>query len=143
MIIIIILDKIWSKECEILAEKVFALLQLETFIEADEEIALALSNNAHLQELNNKFRGQNKPTNVLSFENQRELFLGDIAIAYETIVEEAIAQDKTFNDHFTHIALHGMLHLLGYDHMNEADQQEMESLEIELLAKLGIENPYE
>ena len=143
MIIIIILDKIWSKECEILAEKVFALLQSETFIEADEEIALALSNNAHLQELNKKFRGQNKPTNVLSFENEREFFLGDIAIAYETIVEEAIAQDKTFNDHFTHIALHGMLHLLGYDHMNEADQQEMESLEIELLAKLGIENPYE
>jgi probable rRNA maturation factor len=143
MIDIVTLEDHWTDNAQVIAQKIYALLIAETFIETGEVIALALSDNAHLQSLNKQFRQIDKPTNVLSFESETEGFLGDIAIAHETIVAEAIEQDKSFDDHFTHIALHGMLHLLGYDHMSEDDQSEMEALEIELLAKLGIENPYE
>jgi probable rRNA maturation factor len=143
MIDIVTLSDHWSARENSIAEKVYALVIVETFIKEGEVIALALSDNAHLQSLNKQFREIDKPTNVLSFESEREGFLGDIAIAHETISAEALEQEKSFEAHFTHIALHGMLHLLGYDHMSADDQNEMEALEIELLAKLGIENPYE
>jgi probable rRNA maturation factor len=70
-------------------------------------------------------------------------FLGDIIIAYETVKREALSEHKDFADHFTHLVIHGFLHLLGYDHIEDADAEKMESLEIELLAELNIPNPYQ
>lgn len=121
------------------------------------EVALLLSNNNKLQNLNNQFRGKNKPTNVLSFpdidvESQKILefqslkdyiTLGDIAFSYETIKLEAEEQNKSFEDHFTHLLVHGILHLIGFDHeISKKDAEEMESLEIEILKTLLISSPY-
>ena len=120
------------------------------------EISLLLANNSRLQQLNLDFRQSDKPTNVLSFPycpvditSLKELFscnkaayLGDIAISYETIAEEAAEQDKSFKNHFTHMVAHGLLHLLGYDHIKEQDRAVMESIEIEILSNLNISNPY-
>jgi probable rRNA maturation factor len=145
MIDVVALSPLWEKlpQAESLCHKVFALLLAKKYVESDEEIALALSDNAHLQQLNAQFRQIDKPTNVLSFENDTEPCLGDIAIAYETIAQEAHEQDKSIEDHFTHITLHGILHLLGFDHINEKDAIEMENLETSLLHELNIANPYE
>ncbi len=117
------------------------------------EIAIRLTTDAELQALNNQFRGIDKPTNVLSFaalDDDAPLFpedgpltLGDIAVAAETIQREALAQGKTVQDHLAHMVVHGVLHLLGYDHEEEAEAEEMESLEREILAMQGIADPYE
>lgn len=116
------------------------------------ELTVTLTNDKSIKVLNRDYREKDKPTNVLSFpmwENMAEIPngagsipLGDIIIAFETIRREAIEQEKTLADHFTHMLIHGFLHLLGYDHMNEADANAMESLEIKILKKLDIKNPY-
>lgn len=116
------------------------------------ELTVTLTNDKSIKVLNRDYREKDKPTNVLSFpmwENMAEIPngagsipLGDIIIAFETIQREAIEQEKTLADHFTHMLIHGFLHLLGYDHMNEADANAMESLEIKILKKLSISNPY-
>ncbi len=116
------------------------------------EISVVLADNAFLQELNFEYRGKDAPTNVLSFpatniedldEPAAFLCLGDIVIAHETIKKEAVEQNKSFKDHFTHMLVHGCLHLLHYDHIDEKDAQEMESLEINILENMNIKNPYE
>ena len=108
----------------------------------DEFISILLTNNAHIQHLNKEFRGKDKPTNVLSFPADEDDYLGDIAIAYETICAEAIEQDKKFDHHLIHMVIHGLLHLKGYDHEDDLEAEEMEALEIKILADMGIENPY-
>jgi probable rRNA maturation factor len=105
------------------------------------EVTVVLANDAFVKKLNHAFRGKNKPTNVLSFPGE-ENHLGDIVLARETIVREAKAQKKAPRDHATHLIIHGMLHLLGYDHEREKDAAAMEALEIKILKKLGIGNPY-
>lgn len=112
-------------------------------IEEDRAIALVLSDDEQVQELNRDYRGKDKPTNVLSFPSDEPDEWGDIILSYQTIAREAAAQGKSFQDHTTHLLLHGVLHLLGYDHENPEEAEEMESLETALLSQLAIANPYE
>jgi probable rRNA maturation factor len=114
------------------------------------ELALALGDDALLRRLNRDYRGRDKPTNVLSFSHvatpgvpaQSGRFLGDVAIARETLLAEAIAEGKPAAHHLSHLIVHGVLHLLGYDHEHPAEARRMEALERKVLAGLGIPDPY-
>lgn len=107
--------------------------------------ALLFADDATLQDLNRRFRGLDKPTNVLSFPAGGEggAFLGDIAVAYETCCREAEAQGIAFRDHVAHLIVHGLLHLAGHDHEEALEAERMESLERAILAQLGIADPYD
>jgi probable rRNA maturation factor len=112
------------------------------------EVSIVLADDTFIRDLNKNWRGKDKPTNVLSFPQDADpghgpVTLGDIIMAYETIAQEATAQNKTFADHALHLAIHGLLHLLGYDHENDRQAEDMEALEILILGRLGIKNPYE
>ena len=118
-------------------------------------INLSLSNDEEVQQLNAEFRHMDKPTNVLSFANiddeefaaylarNNEIELGDIIIALETMLEQSKDQGLSLHDHYCHILIHGILHLLGYDHMEAEEAKEMENEEIRLLKLFSIDNPYE
>ena len=115
------------------------------------EIALMGCDDTRIAELNSDFRGKPMPTNVLSWPaleevpmlgDTPEIALGDIAIAFETCARESIETGISVDDHVTHLVIHGILHLLGYDHISDTEAEEMEALEIKALAKLGINNPY-
>jgi len=110
------------------------------------EIAVAIASKDEIQEFNKDYRNKDKPTNVLSFPSgvPTEIadILGDIIICLEIVENEAKEQNKTFENHIIHMLVHGFLHLLGYDHINEQDAEKMEGLEIEILQELGIDNPY-
>lgn len=100
-----------------------------------------------MQQLNNDYRGKDRPTNVLSFPMTVPAevginLLGDIAACAEVIAHEAEQQGKTLDAHWAHMIVHGMLHLQGYDHIDDAEAEEMEGLEIKLMQQLGFENPY-
>jgi probable rRNA maturation factor len=107
-------------------------------------LAVLLADDARLKLLNRDFRGKNKPTNVLSFPaaGNDENYLGDIALAYDVTAKEAKAQGKRFADHATHLVVHGVLHLLGFDHIEDHDAAKMEPLETRILSTLGIADPY-
>jgi probable rRNA maturation factor len=119
------------------------------------EISVRLTDDREIRKLNRNYRGKDKATNVLSFatldadENapsspvcELPCAIGDIVISYETVKREAKAMGISFRDHYTHLLVHGTLHLLGYDHEQERDAKRMEKLEISILKGLGIENPY-
>ena len=112
------------------------------------ELAVMLTDDAGVRSLNKDFRGIDKPTNVLSFPARargadgQPRMLGDIAIAYETVVREAAGERKPFAHHLSHLAVHGFLHLIGHDHETDDDAEAMEALETEILAQLGIPDPY-
>ena len=110
-------------------------------------VTIVLSDDAEVQILNRDYRQKNKPTNVLSFPNgevdEGVRQLGDIILAYETIQREAAEQNKSVKDHLTHLTIHGVLHLLGYDHIEETEAETMEAIEIRILSRMGIANPYE
>jgi probable rRNA maturation factor len=103
---------------------------------------ILLTTDRKLRTLNANFRGKDKPTNVLSFPSDDPDYLGDIAIAYGVAAREAKAEGKSFAHHAAHLAVHGVLHLLGFDHERPRDARLMEPLEIEILAGLKIPNPY-
>jgi probable rRNA maturation factor len=114
--------------------------------------ALKLSNDAEVQELNRRYRGKDRPTNVLSFPfgddwpaapGDEPLPLGDIIVAYETVAREAAEQGKPLRHHLAHLVVHGILHLWGFDHEDAAEAEEMEALERDILAQLAVPNPYE
>jgi probable rRNA maturation factor len=106
-------------------------------------LTLLLTDAARLRALNAQFRGQDKPTNVLSFPAADETgYLGDVAIAFDVVRAEAEAQRKDFAAHGAHLCAHGVLHLLAYDHENEEQAVVMESLETAILAALGLPDPY-
>ena len=113
-------------------------------------ISIMFSGDKKVMELNSQFRKINKPTNVLSFPssinsptNFKNIFLGDIIFSIETIISEAKTNNKSTIDHLIHLFIHGLLHLLGYDHKTEDEARIMENLEICILNKLSITNPYE
>ncbi len=123
------------------------------------ELNIVLCNDAYIQTLNSDFRSQDKATNVLSFEGldpeqtkdylkgdeeapDHPLSLGDVYIAYETMVAEASDAGISLKDHFTHLVIHGILHLLGYDHIEDDDAEIMETWETKLLKNLAIDDPY-
>lgn len=96
------------------------------------------------QQLNHAYRTKDKPTNVLSFTyDDLDNYLGDLVICLPVVEREASEQGKTVKNHMAHMIVHGVLHLLGYDHENETEAEVMEALECTILAKLGIDNPYE
>ncbi len=116
--------------------------------QGESQLTIRITDEAEITELNRTYRGKDKPTNVLSFPFEAppgvELpLLGDIIICASVVADEAVQQDKPLQAHWAHMVVHGVLHLLGYDHMEDAEAQEMEGLEIELLAGLGYANPYE
>jgi len=114
------------------------------------EVTLVLTDDAAIRELNRTWRGIDRPTNVLSFEaapappgfGEVAGLLGDIVIALEISADEARADGKPFTHHAAHLAVHGMLHLMGYDHQTDEDAETMERLERRILARLGIPDPY-
>jgi probable rRNA maturation factor len=110
----------------------------------DGEVAILLTNDAAVRDLNARFRGKDQPTNVLSFPAPAnpERLLGDVAVAYETCAREAAGQGKGLADHLQHLVAHGVLHLVGYDHDVDADAEIMEALERRILAALGVADPY-
>jgi probable rRNA maturation factor len=110
------------------------------------EISLLFCDDARIRKLNREFRGLDKSTNVLSFPTLDLLetapFIGDIAVAYETVARESEEQGRSLDQHSRHMIVHGFLHLLGYDHEDEDEAEAMEALEVRVLDRLGVENPY-
>lgn len=151
---IILEDERWS-DLEALAQKAFpATLSHLALTDAFEVVVLGCSDD-RIAMLNADFRDKPQPTNVLSwptFDLAAEQEggkpddpaedLGNIAIAYETCVREAEEQGKSFEDHTLHLLVHGLLHLLGYDHIRDGDAALMEKIEVEVLGKLGLPDPY-
>lgn len=111
------------------------------------EITLRLVSLEESRQLNSDYRGKDAPTNVLSFTSDipnfiDSNFLGDLVVCNEILERESAAQHKSLRAHWTHILVHGLLHLMGYDHIVDADAAEMEQLEVSILAQFGIADPY-
>jgi probable rRNA maturation factor len=120
------------------------------------ELSILLTNDKEIEQLNFQYRQKNKPTNVLSFPahlidtsnlaltipKNNILSLGDIVMSFNTIVREQLEQNIPFDNHFMHLLIHGVLHLLGFDHNTAQQADHMENLEIEILAQFGINSPY-
>ena len=113
----------------------------------DSELLIRLVSPVEIQVLNKEYRDKNQVTNVLSFQSDipdevEESILGDVVICIDVVREEALVGDKKFADHLTHMAVHGILHLIGHDHEDITSAYKMESIEIDFLDKHGISNPY-
>ena len=124
---------------------VFAALQGQ--LEGEAELSVILTNDARIRELNAHYRDKDKATNVLSFPVDQQMpegpeVLGDVVIALETVLAEAEEQGKLVPDHLSHLVVHGVLHLLGFDHIDAAEAEEMEALERQILQTLSIADPY-
>ena len=144
----------WQREPEAEAAVQRAIDAASAALDAETgaaEVAVMLTDDAGIRALNKEFRGIDKPTNVLSFPAPESgdndapdvpRALGDIAIAYETLRREAEEETKPFLDHLSHLAVHGFLHLLGYDHETDDEADAMEACEVAILAQLGIPDPY-
>ncbi len=116
----------------------------------DTEVSLVFADDARVASLNETYRSRQGTTNVLSFpsgesapDTEMPQVLGDVVFAFETVLRESSEQGKTFESHLCHLIVHGFLHLLGYDHLDEDGAREMEGLEISALAIIDIPNPYE
>jgi probable rRNA maturation factor len=144
----------WRRECAeaaALAEAAARLALRRAEAPAAAVVDIALADDAKQRELNRIWRGKDAPTNVLAFPaadpamalpRGAPLLLGDVVLAFETVRREAVEQDKPFADHLRHLVVHGVLHLLGFDHETAADAAAMEAREIAILAELGVPNPY-
>ena len=143
---------------ELVLKRAFIKKVIETtlrFIDVDQncEIGIACVDTTESQKMNLDYRQKDKPTNVLSFSSElpEEVLamldawpMGDLVICIPVVLQEAVEQHKTPIEHFTHMLVHGTLHLMGYDHeTSEQDAEDMEALEIQILAKLGFNNPYQ
>ena len=116
------------------------------------EVSIQIVDEAGISELNETYRHKSGPTNVLSFpfeappglpEEEAQALLGDIVICAQVVAQEAQQQNKSLQAHWAHMVVHGVLHLLGYDHLNDAEAEQMESLEVQLLNELAFPNPYQ
>ncbi len=164
---LVIKSKKWSEIAAIekkitkICQKLIPLTNLKKFLDqkAKIEVAILLIGSAKMKNLNFKYRAQNSTTNVLSFPANQDntvkngnlknlklydnyLFLGDIICCFEAVKDESEAENKKFFDHLTHLILHSILHLIGYDHEKPADARIMEQLEIKILKTINIKNPY-
>ena len=152
---VLIVAECWAAEADAEAIVHRAIEAAAAYVDADTsdaELAVMLTDDAGIRTLNKNWRGQDKPTNVLSFPalqppagrefDDAPRMLGDIAIAYETTRREADDEQKPFDHHLSHLAVHGFLHLVGYDHERQAEAETMENLERDILAALGIPDPY-
>ncbi len=148
MIDIEIEDEAWSDvlpDVEALVERAAqAVLDTLAKTEGGGAVAILLTDDAAVADLNQRFRGKPTSTNVLSFPAAESAYphLGDVALAYGVCAAEADAQGKRLADHLTHLVVHGVLHLLGYDHEAEADAEVMEQMECEILRRFGVADPY-
>lgn len=154
---VLIEDPRWSRlDLDRIAETACASAIAQAGISGEFSISILATDDARIAGLNEQFRTKSGPTNVLSWPTEdlaadipgqrpsppRDPEIGDIALAFETCWKEAGEEDAKFHEHVTHLVLHGCLHLLGYDHVDDSDATVMEALEISALAKLGIGNPY-
>jgi len=152
---VLVVAECWQAEPDaeaVIQRAIAAAAQMTDAGDGEAELAVMLTDDAGIRTLNLNWRGIDKPTNVLSFPalpptgaggpDDAPRMLGDIAIAYETTRKEADDEQKPFDHHLSHLAVHGFLHLIGYDHENDDDAEAMETLEQEILAQLGIPDPY-
>ena len=151
---VLVVADCWQMEPEaeaVIHRAIEAAAELTDADVGEAELAVMLTDDTGIRTLNSNWRGIDKPTNVLSFPalqpaagapDDAPRMLGDIAIAYETTRKEADDEQKPFDHHLSHLAVHGFLHLIGYDHEKNDDAEAMESLEQEILAQLGIPDPY-
>jgi probable rRNA maturation factor len=151
---VLVVADCWQTEPDAEAVIHRAIEAAAQFADADvgeAELAVMLTDDSGILTLNSNWRGIDKPTNVLSFPalqapagapSDAPRMLGDIAIAFQTTRKEADDEHKPFDHHLSHLAVHGFLHLIGYDHENDEDAEAMEGLETEILAQLGIPDPY-
>lgn len=159
---ILIEDPRWDTlDLEALTARAVRATLAELGLVAECSLCLMACDDARIATLNADFRGKPRPTNVLSWPAEERgaqapglapapprpdpfgtIELGDIALAYETCKAEAEAAGKPFSDHVTHLTVHGTLHLLGYDHIEDSDAALMEGLEVKILGKLGLDDPY-
>jgi len=121
---------------------------MQEFDVGDSELVVRLVSPVEIQVLNKEYRSKNQVTNVLSFSSDisleiGETILGDVVICVDVVREEAVLAGKAFSDHLSHMAIHGILHLLGYDHDDLESANKMEGIEIEFLKKTGVNNPYQ
>lgn len=142
----------WGEEAprRPLIEKVVAAVAArpELIVPEEAELSLVLTDDARIRVLNRDWRGFDKPTNVLSFPSADEddddpgPLRGDVVVAYETTAREAEEEGRRFDDHFAHLLVHGLLHLFGFDHVEDGEAEEMEALESEILVGLGLADPW-
>lgn len=152
---ILIEDPAWSKKrlgLQKFSEETLAFTwkQIKGKSKTSPSISIVFTDDARVKKLNKQFRNKNKPTNVLSFQTWPDIAsippgdipIGDIVFAFETVQREAGEKGVSFKDHLTHLMIHGFLHLCGYDHLTDEEAEIMENLEIKILKKMGIQNPY-
>jgi probable rRNA maturation factor len=152
---VLVVAECWQTEADaeaVIHRAIAAAAEIANADHGEAELAVMLTDDDGIRTLNSNWRGIDKPTNVLSFPalqptgpvgpDDAPRMLGDIAIAYQTTRKEADDEQKPFEHHLSHLAVHGYLHLIGYDHENDADAEIMENLETEILAQLGIPDPY-
>ena len=142
---VIVNDPRWKGQSRRVQAAAKATLTHQSIPDAD--VTIVLSDDEEVQQLNKAYRGFDKPTNVLSFENGESVEgrrqLGDIIIAFDTVERESRQQEKPLATHLVHLVVHGVLHLLGHDHEDENEAEVMESHEIAILGAMDIANPYD
>ncbi|MCB1556665.1 MAG: rRNA maturation RNase YbeY [Alphaproteobacteria bacterium] len=154
---VLVSSPLWTQQGDLDAESLAArvvplvLARARPNSDSQAELSVVLTDDDEIRALNRDYRGKDSPTNVLSFATGDGDCLaappglhplGDVVLAYETLAREATEQQKTFEAHLSHLLVHGILHLLGHDHIDDDEAAEMETLEIAVLKDLGIANPY-
>ncbi len=142
---LVIEDKRWRKDeatLKLIRRAARSALKEASRLQAGKGITILLADDARLRRLNRQFRGKNRATNVLSFNASDSSYLGDMAVALDSVEKQARAQKKSVPAHAAHLVVHGILHLIGYDHASETDAATMERLETIILSRLGLSDPY-